>query len=576
MIDLLAAIRLHEPLWLALLIAPWLLVASRVTGRRATDRLQRFADAHLLQRLLRGDAGTTSGTRRAFVLAWGLAVLAASGPYLATPPAPEERRGIDITVIVDISPSMQVADVAPDRLKRAKLELTDFIARLESDRVALIAFSSNAYRLLPLTHDRDVFREYLDYLDPDLVFRRGSNLALALERAETYLQRDAQPARAIVLLSDGESHYPGAAAIARRLGDAGVPVLIVGFGTDAGGPVPGPRGGYLAVDGTPVASRIERDSLRQIAIASGGVYTDVRDDDGDWDRVFAQLDAIARDNRYVTIAPQASHALFSWLLAGALALFVIAGLRRPEIVALVALWPLSIAPPAAHAWVWQEQQAWDALTGGDCKRAAKLYQRVDTYAGWFGAGAAAWRCERWDDAIAAFARAGELATTNEERARAAYNRGNSHARRGELDAAARAFEEALALQPGYQPAARNLTLLRREQNAPRLGGAAHGDVAPPRADTRGSASDRPTSPVLGDVRSTMRAAPPSNASDPDVERHAPRSPNATPRAVDANIAGIGAALQQLDRLEENKREFLRNRMITDETRFGKRLEDKPW
>lgn len=579
MIELLSQLQLREPLWL-LLCVPLLGQAWRHHNRRGGARLARFADAHLLQHLLRGDPAAAPPARRMLLLAWLLAALAASGPYLArATPADAAPRGVDIVAIVDISPSMRVTDIAPDRLARARLELTDFVARLQGDRVGLIAFSSNAYTLLPPTRDRRIFVEYLSYLDSDLVFRHGSNLARALEQAEAYLQRDAQPARAVLLLTDGESHYPGAVDRARRLGAAGVPVLVMGIGSDTGGPVPGTRGGYISDDGEPVTSRISRAVLQDIAAASGGVYTDVRDDDSDWRLLFDRLDAIGRDNRSAADFAAAGYALFPWLLTGALVLFMAAGVRRAEGLALLLLWPLAALPPPAQAWIWQEQQAWDALQRGDCAAARTGYRQLDSYQGWFGAGVAAYRCERWQEAADAFATASTLAARDDERARAAYNRGNSLAQQADVAAAGRAFEEALHWRPNYQQAARNLTLMRRQHEAIRLGGATPGPAAA-LGDRRATGGDAPVTPTpatdAGATRPAAGARPGERRAEQPQTALLPELLEAWQLTSHTDTAEFGSALQQLERIEANKLEFLRQRMITEDTRFGKTLEEKPW
>ncbi len=53
--------------------------------------------------------------------------------------------------MLDVSPSMQAQDIAPQRLLRAKLKLLDLLPRLHGERVGLIVFSGNAGLLMPLT-----------------------------------------------------------------------------------------------------------------------------------------------------------------------------------------------------------------------------------------------------------------------------------------------------------------------------------------------------------------------------------------------------------------------------------------
>ncbi len=47
-----------------------------------------------------------------------------------------QREGRDIIFLIDTSVSMLADDIQPDRLSRAKFEITSLLGRLEGDRVA--------------------------------------------------------------------------------------------------------------------------------------------------------------------------------------------------------------------------------------------------------------------------------------------------------------------------------------------------------------------------------------------------------------------------------------------------------
>ena len=123
----------REPLWLLLAIIPWLWLAWRHKKISAQqERRAAFADLHLWPHLITGRNNPIRSAwqnRSVWILAWTLAALAASGPYIQKqiPANVEQASGIDIAVIIDISPSMSVQDILPNRLERAKLELRDFV-----------------------------------------------------------------------------------------------------------------------------------------------------------------------------------------------------------------------------------------------------------------------------------------------------------------------------------------------------------------------------------------------------------------------------------------------------------------
>ena len=52
-----------------------------------------------------------------------------------------ERKGADVLLVVDTSRSMDVDDVKPTRLERAKLAIRDLVERFPGDRVGLVAFA---------------------------------------------------------------------------------------------------------------------------------------------------------------------------------------------------------------------------------------------------------------------------------------------------------------------------------------------------------------------------------------------------------------------------------------------------
>ena len=76
--------------------------------------------------------------RALFAAAIGLTFVALARPQLGFHWEEQKQRGIDILFAVDTSKSMLTQDVTPDRLTRAKLAITDFVNKIEGDRVGLV------------------------------------------------------------------------------------------------------------------------------------------------------------------------------------------------------------------------------------------------------------------------------------------------------------------------------------------------------------------------------------------------------------------------------------------------------
>lgn len=591
MSEALHALHFQQPLWLALVLLPWLLHGWR-RRRAASPRLTIFADAHLLPRLLVGRPGAAPSL--VFALAFSLAALAAAGPYWSKAVTPAETRGVDLAVIVDISPSMAVADLAPTRLARVQRELRDFTRLLGGDRLALVVFSGNAYPALPLTGDRDAFLQFVDLLDPGLTTRPGSNLARAVEVAIRTLGASPRGSRAVLLISDGEFHDNELASAAAALRAEGLPLLALGAATAHGGPVPDAAGHFLRHDGEVVISRLDRTRLAEFAQTTGGAYTELAEDDGDWRALLAALrERTQAASRADTAVTADAVPLYAWPLAASLVLFLWAGAPRREALALVLL-PLLIAPPPAAAAPWTESRAYEALQQGDFRAAQRLYGDATSYAGAMGAGAAAYRLEDYEAALAAFERAARRVPAGDARADALYNAGNALARLGRYADASARYQDALRLVPNFNKAALNLSLVNEFLDARRGRRPAddNNERAAGTGATRRDARDSASTGRGDDVRLPSSAAP-AAAANPQQQTRAgagaatpAQTPSATPprdaelrRTLaqwrDARTPGGDAA--EIEALRDNNAAFLRWRFQKDD--FGphvKMMEGKPW
>lgn len=277
-----------QPLWLWALLAvlPVALWLAFTTIRVQRGPIHRYADPHLLPHLT-GTRDLSSGERWGrFVrwsLLWLLAVLALAGPRWDFTDMRLFRPGSDLVILLDISRSMQVTDVQPSRLGRARQEIFDLIDRRAPVRIGLIAFASTAHVISPLTEDTNSLRLALPSLSTELVRLQGSRLDSALERAQQLLQGQPEDSsRSILLITDGDFDEPGLESYVKELARSGTRLMVLGVGTEDGGQVPAAEGGWLLDRArNPIQSSLQEDLLRRLADAGNGVYmtADFRDDD---------------------------------------------------------------------------------------------------------------------------------------------------------------------------------------------------------------------------------------------------------------------------------------------------------
>ena len=570
-----------NPWWLLLALAPlpllWLAPKSL-----ASSRLEQFIQRHLWAQVLSMPLQGNKHSLNRFLLIWLLLCTALAGPFLTK----EDQQGIEamaanIVVVVDISPSMGVEDVRPSRLAQAKKMLTDFSYSLEGQRVSLVAYSANAYSVLPLTHDLQALRHFLQQLDPALAYVAGSNLGKALRLARENLITDDQSGGLVLLLSDGEIHDPEALRAATGLHQAGHTLISLGVGTTQGGPVPLAAGRLLRRDGEIFTSQLQRTTLEQLARAGGGRYFDLGPEV--WPHITAAINQLQQSRYQAALKTQIGQPLFPALILLALLILFWQGLQRPQALVMFFAGVLLLNMDSADAAPWQEQQGLQQLKANDNQGALNTYQQLHNYAGRMGQGVAAYQLGQWQQALEAFEQAYQLAADKQQQARAAYNQGNALSQLQQLDQAIAAYELAVALQGNYPRASHNLTLLNKAKQE--WGGQQQGDKDQQRpglsqsAQDTGAGGDSNTTPLSGQSEHSVRLSKVDGEQAGQRER--------TNAALSQTLAQWSQmqelkqqpptqAWQQYQNLKEDNHTMLQRRFEIEDKRALGKAEEKPW
>lgn len=275
-----------SPLLLLTLLVP---LVSAVVYVWAQRRPSRYAIQYSNLAVLASVTTRSSSWRRhvvAGVLLLSLALLCigVARPKM-TLPATQDRA--TVVLVLDVSGSMRAKDVKPTRLVAARGAIRRFLDELPEDvRVGVVAFSNTPEVIAAPTTDRDRVRKGLDVLLPEFGTAIGDAVAAGAELAHgattdetgaVPTPRGDEPSPATVLfLSDGFQTQgiltpQEGAEQAKKLG---IPVYTVALGTDVG-EIEVFRFGQRRVIPVPP----DRQTLAQIAEATGGEAFDVRDED---------------------------------------------------------------------------------------------------------------------------------------------------------------------------------------------------------------------------------------------------------------------------------------------------------
>lgn len=402
-----------RPAWLLLALLGLLLPLIWQRSRDLQRRLRGNIAPHLLPHLLL--TPTDPHRVRPVHLVCALLVLGAvavAGPtWRQDRPEFLENRA-PLIIAVDLSPSMDTADVPPTRLTAAKHKLHDLVQRRKGARTALLVYAGSAHLVLPPTDDPALLDTFIQALGTDLIGKPGKEVAGVIEQAKRLLQ---QSPGTLLLVTDGAdvAHPP-------TLKDGSLQVLVLALGSSP--------------------------TLKQLASALDaplGSLT-LNDDDLDWVERHAQQHFQNADEQ---------QRLLQWKDAGywlcwPLLLLALVSVRRGWSLnwAAVLLLGLLLPPTPAEAnpFLTPDQQGRWAFEHHHYPEAAALF--VDPY--W--KGIAAYNAADYDLAQTTFS---AMNTPQ-----AAFYLGNIHVRRFKFDDAISAYQHALQLQPDFPEASVNLAL----------------------------------------------------------------------------------------------------------------------
>ncbi|WP_035601668.1 VWA domain-containing protein [Haloferula sp. BvORR071] len=374
-----------QPGWLALLLLiPFFTVGAVLVARLRRKQWAAFAAPRLRTKLLR--RGSPLPRWFAFALLMLATALLAFGlarPQTTKGTAAETTRGRNVLLALDLSRSMLVADLKPDRLTQAKTLCYELMEALPSDRIGLIGFAGEPYLFAPLTVDHAAVRETIEQLDIDYIPVGGSDLEGTLELAIKTLKATGQKENALILLTDGDETTGRMSRLAAEAKKAGVYIFAIAVGTEQGDYVPNKEyndGKHRDRAGNLVKSSINTAALKKLAAETGGrfavatsaasipemVKTAISD--------MEQFEIAGRD-RVVPVE------YYQWFLLPAILCLiasVIAGTRwrglGPASAAGVAAVMLAFAPQPAHAS--SEGDALKAVKEGRHAEAEDLYDKL--------------------------------------------------------------------------------------------------------------------------------------------------------------------------------------------------------
>ena len=441
------------PAWLLALPPLWGLLWLFTKHDRQQSMWSRLCDAPLLERMRAAAGFADNGW-----LLWSLgtvltlSVLAASGPSWRKESYPILESASARVIALELSRSMLVEDVRPNRFAQARAAVREIIGGDFDGETALVVYSGAAFVVSPLSRDANTLDAFIDSLEPGMMPLEGARVDLAIERARDLLKASASNNTQILLVAAGVSRSARAVQAAAAAFADGSRVSILAIGTSAGGPLI-QADGKLArnADGSYQLATTNLEELRKIAAAGGGAMISLsRASPGDAlleariraGLLTAEVQGAADRNR-----PAANGGYWLVWLALPFALLLFRRNLLWMLLAAVLVPAVDDAVAADRPSLWQnrERAAYDAYQRGEYELVGEMSAQPLL------SGAAHYRRAQYEQALEDFGRGRSAA--------AIYNRGNTLVRLERYDEALDAYEQALELDPALDEARYNRQLL---------------------------------------------------------------------------------------------------------------------
>ncbi|MGI4863795.1 MAG: vWA domain-containing protein [Janthinobacterium lividum] len=230
-------------------------------------------------------------------------------------------QGIDIVLAMDVSASMLMEDIKPNRLEGLKTVISQFVAGRTTDRLGLVVYAGESLNWCPLTKDYAFLLQQLNRVS-EPVLADGTAIGLGLASAVNALRPSKAASKVIILLTDGENNtgFIDPALAAQLARKQHVKVYTIGIGTTGRAPLPlYDLNGRKTYHYVPV--KIDELTLRHIAGQTGGRYFRAKDAAA-LGQIYVAIDGLEQSPTGFRTQVQYT-AQYRWFLAGALFFFLL-------------------------------------------------------------------------------------------------------------------------------------------------------------------------------------------------------------------------------------------------------------
>ncbi|MBO5817034.1 MAG: VWA domain-containing protein [Paludibacteraceae bacterium] len=243
------------------------------------------------------------------VLIVALLAIGLARPQLSNRWQSESTEGIDIMLALDISGTMQIEDLRPNRLEAAKAVATDFVLSRPNDQIGLVLFAGESFTQCPLTTDHAVLVNLFQSVHFGMI-EDGTAIGLGLANAVNRMKDSSTKSKVVILLTDGSNNRgdidPMTAAEIAKTFD--IRVYAIGVGS-------------YATNYPNMGADFDETTLRNIAQVTGGEYFRATDNNS-LRAIYEKIDQLEKTKIKVQEFSKRTECFAPFILAAMICLFL--------------------------------------------------------------------------------------------------------------------------------------------------------------------------------------------------------------------------------------------------------------
>jgi Ca-activated chloride channel family protein len=237
--------------------------------------------------------------------------------------------GLNMMIALDISASMSVKDIYPNRLEFAKNKIIEFLKYTPTDEIALVAFASNAFMLAPMSSDKATLSDIIRRVDNRYISMGATNFTSLGELSKEVLDKSKK--RILVLFSDG-GERENLEEFKDILKEYNIKLYTVLIGTKKGGVVLDINNKKIKDRDGNIAFSQRNDDLGELSLSTDGAYIIASNGDSGIKKLISNIKSSNKSNKKATINIKDRVELFYYPLGLALIFLLISLSSFPRLL----------------------------------------------------------------------------------------------------------------------------------------------------------------------------------------------------------------------------------------------------